>query len=198
MSFANISSFDHRPRNRPGCRFPCEGVDHGLGNVPPGEQVERRLARRRIRAREQSERVAERAERVKCKGTVHARTSSCFRDSCDAAPRWRTREHAEQDEDGRDRVERRIEAFLDPPEDLERQRLRAGAGSEVCDDQLVEGKRECHQRTRDDGRHEIRDEYFSKMPPTAWLRDPWQLLRGRDRALPVAPAPPPVRTGNRR
>src|SRR5262245_65857097 len=36
-------------------------------------------------------------------------------------------EHGDQDEHGRDRVERRIEALLDAAEDLERQRARAGA-----------------------------------------------------------------------
>src|SRR5262245_53168897 len=50
-----------------------------------------------------------------------------------------------EDEHGRDRVERRIEALLHAAEDLERERARSGARGEVGDDQLVERQREGHQ-----------------------------------------------------
>src|SRR5215468_10850879 len=46
--------------------------------------------------------------------------------------------HRRGDEDGRDRVERRIEALLDAAEDLQGQRAGPGAGDEIGDDQLVE------------------------------------------------------------
>ena len=107
-------------------------------------------------------------------------------------------QHGDQDEHRRDRVQRRIEALLHAPEDLERQRARAGAGGEVGDDQLVERERERHQRARDDRRHEIRHEHLAEGLHRRRAEIERRLLERRVEARRGAPAPPPSRTGSRR